>query len=76
MDEEKEGIVKYDLEIAAESNLKFINYLEVTLALNEGTFRPYHKLDNKIQSIHTKSNRPPRIIKILPNSIENCLLQK
>ena len=34
---------KYDLEITAEGNQKLVNYLDVTLNLKEGTFRPYHK---------------------------------
>ena len=33
---------EYDLEIIAESNLKVVNYLDVTLNLKDGTFRPYH----------------------------------
>ena len=31
---------EYDLEIIAESNLKIVNYLDVTLNLKDGTFRP------------------------------------
>ena len=34
---------EYDLEIIAESNQKIVNYLDVTLNLKDGTFRPYHK---------------------------------
>ena len=50
---------EYDLEITAESNLKIVNYLDVTLNLKDGTFRPYHKPDDQIQYIHTESNHPP-----------------
>ena len=53
---------EYDLEITAESNLKIVNYLDVTFNLNYGTFRPYHKPDDQIQYIHTESNHPPNII--------------
>ena len=31
---------EYDLEIIAESNIKIVNYLDVTLNLKDGTFRP------------------------------------
>ena len=31
---------EYDLEITAESNQKIVNYLDVTLNLKDGTFRP------------------------------------
>ena len=64
---------EYDLEITAESNLKFVNYLDVTSNLKDGTFRPYHKPDDQIQYIHTESNHPPNIIKHIPASIETRL---
>ena len=32
---------EYDLEITAESNLKIVNYLDVTFNLKDGTFRPF-----------------------------------
>ena len=51
---------EYDLEITAESNLKIVNYLDVTFNLKDGTFRPYHKPDDQIQYIHTESNHPPK----------------
>ena len=61
---------EYDLEIIAESNLKIVNYLDVTLNLKDGTFRPYHKPGDQIQYIHTESNHLPNIIKHIPASIE------
>ena len=64
---------EYDLEITAESNLKIISYLGVTLNLKDGSFRPYHKPDDQIQYIHTESNHPPNIIKHIPASIETRL---
>ena len=64
---------EYDLEITAESNLKIVNYLGVTFNLKDGTFRPYRKLDNQIQYIHTESNHPQNIIKHIPASIETRL---
>ena len=66
-----------DLEITAESNLKNVNYLDVTLNLKDSTFRPYHKPGDQIQYIHTESNHPPppprNIIKHIPASIETRL---
>ena len=64
---------EYDLEITAESNLKIVNYLDVTFNLKDGTFRPYHKPDDQIQYTHTESNHPPNIIKHIPASIETRL---
>ena len=68
------GLFKeYDLEITAESNQKTVNYLDITLNLKDGTFRPYHKPDDQIRYIHTESNHPPNIIKHIPASIETRL---
>ena len=41
----------FGLEIVAESNLRIVNYLDVTLNINDGSFRPYHKPDDIIQYI-------------------------
>ena len=62
----------FGLEIVAESNLKIVNYLDVTLSLNNGSFKPYHKPDD-IQYINKESNHPPSIIEHLPASIEKRL---
>ena len=35
-----------------EDNLKILNYLDIVLNLKDGTFRPYHTPDDKIQYIH------------------------
>ena len=50
----------------AESNLRIVNYLDMTLKLNEGSFRPCDKPDDIIQYIKEESNQPPNIIKHLP----------
>ena len=64
---------EYDLEITAESNQKIVNYLDITLNLKDGTFRPYHKPDDQMPYIHTESNHPPNIIKHIPASTETRL---
>ena len=64
---------EYDIEIVAESNQKIVNYLDWTLNLKDGTFRPYHKPGDQMQYIHTESNYPPNIIKHIPASIETRL---
>ena len=63
----------FGLEIVAESNLKIVNYLDVTLNLNNGSFKPYYKPDDIIQYINKESNHPPSIIEHLPASIEKRL---
>ena len=67
----------YDIhikKIVAESNLSIANYLEVTLNLNDGSFRPYYKPDDIIQYINKESKYPPNIIKHPPASIEKRFL--
>ena len=54
----------------AESNLRITNYLDVTLNLNDGSFRPCKKPVDIIQYINKESNHPPNLIKHLPASIE------
>ena len=49
--------------------MKIVNYLDVTLNLNDGTYRPYQKPDNIIQYIHVGSNHPPNMIKEIPKTI-------
>ena len=48
-------------------------YLDVTLNLNNGSFKPYHKLDDIIQYFNKESNHPHSIIEHLPASIEKRL---
>ena len=53
--------------------MKTVNYLDVTLNLENSTYRPYQKENNQIKYINTESNHPPSIIKQLPLSIESRL---
>ena len=52
-----------------ESNLRIVNYLDVTLNLNDGSFKPCDKPDI-IQYVNKEFNHPPNLIKHLPASIE------
>ena len=61
------------LDIVISCNMKVVNYLDVTMNLGDGTYRPYHKPNNEIMYIHSESNHPPAIIKQLPLSIESRL---
>ena len=64
---------EFGLEIVAESNLRIVNYLDVTLKLNDGSFRPCDKPDDIIQYINKESNHPPNLIKHLQAYIEKQL---
>ena len=62
------------LDIVIQCNMKTVNYLDVTLNLENCTCRPYQKENNEIKYINIESNHPASIIKQLPLSIESRLL--
>ena len=59
--------------IEIKTNLKIVDFLDVTLNLNKGTYNPYKKSNDKILYINTLSNHPLQIIKHLPTSINERL---
>ena len=61
------------LSLEIECNLKTVNYLDITLDLNTGTYKPYRKPNDEILYIHTKSNHSANILKQLLISIETRL---
>ena len=67
---------KFGLEIVADSNLRIVNYLDVTLNLQDGSFRPCDKPDDIVQYINKESNHPPNLVKNLPASTEKRLSNK
>ena len=56
-----------------QTNLKIVNFLDITFNLSNNTYKPYKKPNDKLQYIHTSSNHPPQIIKQLPQSISKRL---
>ena len=63
------------LQIIRECNLKVVNYLDITLNLNDGSYQPYRKPNAETHYIHIQSDHPPSITKQLPRSIEKRLSQ-
>ena len=59
-----------DLRIAVEANKKVTDFLDITLDLHTGSYKPYKKPNDTISYIHCQSNHPPSIIKTLPKGIE------
>jgi len=51
------------LDIVIQCNMKTVDYLDVTLNLNDSTYKPYHKPENETNYVHKDSNHPPNIIK-------------
>ena len=54
-------------------NMKIVNYLDVTLHLNNGSYRPYRKPTEETNYIHVNCDHPSSILKQLPMSIEKRL---
>ena len=53
-----------------EANKKVTDFLDITLDLHTGSYKPYKKPNDTISYIHCQSNHPPSIIKKLPKGIE------
>ena len=46
---------KNNLSIIVKCNLKIVDYLDVTLNLSDGSYKPFHKPNSEINYIHRKS---------------------
>ena len=62
--------IGFSLEI--ETNLKEVDFLDVSLNLQNGTYQPYKKPNDRLLYIHSLSNHPPNVIKQISNSIQDC----
>ena len=47
-----------DLDIIIKCNLKIVNYLDVTLNLIDGSYRPYKKPNEETNYIYVNSDNP------------------
>ena len=56
-------------------NLKRVDFLDITLDLEKGTFKPYRKPGDRPRYVHSQSNHPPQVIKNIPAGIERRLVQ-
>ena len=57
------------MSLNSDTNLKVVNFLDLTINLSTGKYESYNKPDNKPLYINVNSNHPPNIIKNLPESI-------
>ena len=57
------------LTIKIEVNRKAVNYLDITLNLSDGTYRPYLRPNSTPIYINVKSNHPPQVLKNVPLGI-------
>ena len=60
----------------AHTNLRIVNFLDVTLNLCKGIYEPYKKDNDTPIYIHTSSNHPLSITKQIPKSISRKLSNK
>ena len=60
---------KFELKITATANPKIVNFLDITLNLQNGKFQPYKKPNDDTLYINKQSNHPPAIIKQIPKSV-------
>ena len=57
------------LKIEIASDLKIVDFLDVTLNLNNGTFKPFSKSNSTPTNIDTDSNHPRSLLKQIPNAV-------
>ena len=53
------------LSLEIEGNLKTVNYVDITLDFNTGTYKLYRKPNDEILYIHAKFNHPTHILRQL-----------
>ena len=61
------------LEITIDTNLRHVDFLDVTFDLVEETFEPSTKSNSTTLFVNARSNHPPTVIKQLPKGIEKRL---
>ena len=61
------------LSITAEANLLQVNFLDVTLNLQDGSFKPFSKPNEDIKYVSKFSNHPPLVLQNIPVNINNRL---
>ena len=64
---------EHGLNITIEVNKKIVDFLGVTLDLNDSTYRPYTKPNNSLLYVNKESNHPPSVVKNIPAGINRRL---
>ena len=77
LDRKSKNIIKTFKDIGfaidVETNLKTLDFLDITFNLNNGTYRPYKKPNDLLLYINKSSNHPPQIINQLSKIINERL---
>ena len=61
------------LSITSEANLKIVNFLDITLDLNTGLYKPYMKDNDLPLYVNSHSNHPPLVIQNIPKGVNRRL---
>jgi hypothetical protein len=64
---------EHNLKITIQANKKSVNYLDITLDLRSGTYKPFNKPGNTPQYVNRHSSHPPSILRSIPESINRRL---
>ena len=64
---------KNGLEITIKVNMKIVQFLDVTLDLNTGTYKPFLKQNSTPVYVHVESNHPKKIKENIPKMINDRL---
>ena len=68
-----EIFAKHNLKTTATANLTKVDFLDVTLALDDGTFKSFVKPNNIPKYVHRNSNHPPSVLRNIHVSINRRL---
>ena len=62
---------RFNLRITIQTNLKIVDFLDVTFNLTNGTYQPYSKPNSQPVYVNVMSNHPPNIISRIPDMISD-----
>eukprot|EP00117_Sycon_ciliatum_P005477 scpid89633/ scgid9413/ len=65
----RNAFASFGLRVPIEANLKVVNYLDVTLNLQNGNYQPYRKPNDNPLYLNIQSNHPPNILRNLPKAV-------
>ena len=63
----------HNLRLTIEANKKRVDYLDITLDLITGSYKPFNKPGNEIQYVNRRSNHPPAVLRTIPDAINKRL---
>ena len=66
---------KHGLKITIVTGLSKVNFLDVTLDLEHGIYKPYRKPGDRPQYVNAASNHPPMVLKNIPLGINRRLVE-